>query len=186
MSSHSSPRHLKSACLAVLTLCFVTAPLPAKCADTKPVMEQQVIDEPASIVWRALQDLRTTDGQKRRLVSYSNNEAVIEEKFPSLPIVGDSTCLYKECEVVPERQIDYSLIRSDHFKVFEGKWNLERLPGGRTKVSLSSNLDTGMRVPFWRELTRAATSRSVKHRLQELSTQAHKLASEQACAITTP
>jgi hypothetical protein len=186
MSSLPSPRHLKSACLTALTIAFVALPLPAKCADTKPVMEQEVIDEPASIVWRAIQNLRTIDAQKRRLISYANNEAVIEEKFPALPIVGDSTCLYKECEVVPEKQIDYSLIRSDHFKVFEGTWNLERLSGGRTKVSLSSNLDTGMRIPFWREITRAATSRSVKHRLQELCTQAHKLASEQACATTSP
>jgi len=145
------------------------------------VSEAQVIDEPTTVVWRAIQNLRTADKQRRRLVSYENNEAIIEERFPALPIVGEATCLYKEREV-PEKEINFSLISSDHFKVFEGTWSLERLSDGRTKVSLSSNLDTGLRIPFWREITRAATSRSVKHRLQELSEQAHKLASQQACA----
>jgi len=182
MPNFLSLRSSKTAWLAVLTVALLAAPLPAKCAETKPVIEQQVIDEPASIVWRAIQNLRTVDGQKRRLISYANNEAVIEEKFPALPIVGDSTCLYKECEVIPEKEINYSLIHSDHFKVFEGTWNLERMADGKTRVSLSSNLDTGLRVPFWREITRVATTRSVKHRLQELAVQAHKIASQQACA----
>jgi hypothetical protein len=153
----------------------------ALATDTKPVSQSQVIDQPSHIVWLAIQSLRTADREHRKLVSYTNGEAVIEEKFHSLPIVGDAACKYKECEL-PPNEIDYSLISSDQFKVFEGSWMLTPLKDGKTLVSLSANFDTGLRIPFWREITKNQTSASLKRRLKQLADQVDHIASEQASA----
>jgi ribosome-associated toxin RatA of RatAB toxin-antitoxin module len=168
-------RFLFSLLLAANTLTAALA------SDTKPVSQSQVIDQPSHVVWLAIQSLRTSDREHRKLVSYTNGEAIIEEKFRSLPIVGDASCKYKECEL-PPNEIDYSLISSDQFKVFEGRWMLTPLKDGTTMVSLSANFDTGLRIPFWREITKNQTNSSLKRRLKQLSEEADHLASEQASA----
>lgn len=147
--------------------------------ETKAVRQSTVINEPIAVVWRAIQRLRTADQEHRKLISYQNNQAVIEERFFGLPIIGDATCIYKESEV-PLDTINYCLIRSDRFKVFEGSWKVAAINDKKTSVCLTSSCDPGLRIPFWKEISHAATVRNVKHRLEELDSQAHKLASESA------
>lgn len=154
-----------------VTLLLLSVPS-ALCSDEiKPVIESVVVDQPVTVVFNAIRELRTTNGSHRKLESYKDNQAIIEERFPGLPVVGDSICTYKEIEIPPSR-IDYELIRSDRFKMFQGAWVLEPICENRTKVTLSSYLDPGMRVPFWREISRSATERHVKKRLRELQEQA--------------
>src|SRR5262249_19896299 len=105
----------------------------------KTVDESTVIDAPCEIVWQALQQLRTLDSGRRKQISYENGEAVIEEAFLALPIVGEARCKYKECET-PTSEIKYSLISSDKFKIFEGSWMLTPEGDGKTKVRLTADV----------------------------------------------
>ncbi|HEY9777129.1 MAG TPA: hypothetical protein V6C81_25410 [Planktothrix sp.] len=155
---------------------FAASAVPiASAHDAKPVTQSQVIEQPINIVWSAIQGLRTCDPEHRKLISYHNNEALIEEKFFALPVVGDTSCTYKECEV-PPNQIKYTLIKSDHFRQFEGSWTLTPMGENKTMVCLSSTLDAGLRIPFWKEITKTATKTSVLHRLKQLSSEADRVA----------
>jgi hypothetical protein len=145
---------------------------------TKPVIQWEVIDQPVEVVWQAIQAMRTNDPEHRKLLSYSHNEAIIEEKFGSIPLIGDTICTYKESEL-PPNQIKYALLKSDHFRTFEGSWTLTPIGDDKTRVELTSTLDPGVRVPFWREISRNTTSNSVRHRLEALARQAQKLAALQ-------
>src|ERR1700728_4639971 len=136
-----------------ILICLATA-MPARSApspiDANQVSVHQVVKAPPKVVWDAIRDQRKADTEHRKVISYHDNEATIEEKFPGLPIIGAATCLYKECEV-PLKRIDYSMISSDKFKSFAGSWVLTQ-DGDNTIVDLTSSLDPGLRVPFWKEI----------------------------------
>lgn len=148
---------------------WTTGFLPAfSCDEVKQVSVTMVIKAKPELVWDAIQGQRKSDHEHRKLVSYQNEEAVIEEKFGGLPVIGEATCLYKECEI-PLKRIDYSLISSDRFKTFEGSWTLTPSQDGQnTTLNLSSSADPGLRIPFWKELTKMATTKHVKKRLEDV------------------
>lgn len=126
------------------------------------------------MVWEAIQHERKADAEHRKLLSYDGKEAVLEEKFLSLPIVGGASCVYMESEV-PIQRIDYSLVRSDRFNTFQGSWVLTPAKDGNyTIVELSNALDPGIRVPFWQEITKVAATRHVKKRLDEVASYAEQ------------
>jgi len=155
--------------LLSITICAGVA-LPAQsdesAAAVKEVSVHQIVKARPTVVWEAIRHQRKTDAEHRKVISYHDNEATIEEKFPGLPIIGAATCLYKEYEV-PLKRIDYSMINSNQFKTFEGSWVLTP-DGENTIVDLSSSLDPGLRVPFWREITKMATMKHIRKRLDDV------------------
>ncbi len=153
----------------VFAIVALTGSIPAFSAiEVKEVSLSMVVKAKPEQVWEAIRDQRKSDQEHRKLVSYKNAEAIIEEKFAGLPVIGEATCLYKECEV-PLKRIDYSLIQSDRFKTFQGSWVLTPSEDGQnTTVQLSSFADPGLRIPFWKELTKMATTKNVKKRLNDV------------------
>jgi len=144
--------------------------------DIEQVIETIEVDEPPSICFQAIRNLRSTD-KNRTLESYNAPEAIIRERFGCLPVVGETICTYKEIEKPPNR-IEYLMISSNRFKMFEGSWVLTAESSGGTKVTLTGSVDPGMRVPLWRQISKAATSSRLRKRLHDLQDQARKLAKE--------
>ncbi len=142
---------------------------------TPEVKHSLLVNASAENVWQAIQHQRKSD-HHRRLISYDGKAATLHETFAALPIVGEASCEYVENESAPLARIDYSMVKSDRFQVFEGSWILS--PGKNeheTKVELSNAIDPGIRVPFWQDITRLAASRMVKRRLDAVSTYAENL-----------
>lgn len=137
-----------------------------------------IVNAKPQYVWEAIKHQRNCDPTIRRQVSYDGTAAVIEEKFPGLPILGAASCTYTEVEQAPSR-IDYTMIHSDKFKAFEGRWQLTPTNCGQsTKVELSSYLDPSIRVPFWQELTKMSSLKFVRKRLACVQAEAEKLEKE--------
>ncbi len=133
-------------------------------------------------VWEAIQHQRKAD-ERRKLLSYDGTIATLHETFASLPIVGEASCVYEEHEMIPLERIDYSLVKSDHFHVFEGSWILSLAKDGKsTLVELSNAIDAGIRVPFWQDITKMAASRSVKKRLDAVCAYAEHLTQKDGVA----
>ncbi len=134
------------------------------------------IAAPANIVWKAIKARRVSDLSRRQLLSYDGKTAVVKELFGSMPIIGVTTCTYAENEICPGKQLEYKLLNSNHLRAFEGRWRLEPGPQQNTTlVFLSSTIDPGIRVPFWRRIVRTAIENDVKASLREVSNLAGKL-----------
>ncbi|MBY0358700.1 MAG: SRPBCC family protein [Candidatus Obscuribacterales bacterium] len=121
------------------------------------------------VVWEAIQHERKADADHRKLLSYDGNKAVIEEQFAAIPVVGAASCVYTESEV-PIQRINYSLVHSNHFHIFQGSWVLTPAKDGKhTIVELTNTIDPGIRIPFWHEITKLAATKHVKKRLEEVA-----------------
>lgn len=132
-------------------------------------------------VWAAIQHQRKADDH-RRLISYDGTAATLHETFASLPIVGEASCVYVEHESTPNERIDYNLLKSDRFAVFQGSWILSPGKDGHsTLVELSNTIDPGIRVPFWQDITKLAASRLVKRRLEAVTAYAEHLQKTDSC-----
>ncbi|MBX9687593.1 MAG: hypothetical protein K2X27_12875 [Candidatus Obscuribacterales bacterium] len=131
-------------------------------------------------VWEAIQHQRKADDH-RKLISYDGVAATLHETFAALPIVGEASCVYVENESTPLERIDYALIKSDHFHVFQGSWILAPGKDGSTTVMLSNEIDPGIRVPFWQDITKMAASRMVKRRLDAICAYAEQLQKTENC-----
>jgi hypothetical protein len=130
-------------------------------------------------VYDAIKMQRMVD-PARKLVSYAGAEAMIDENFSGLPVIGSAKCLYKEVESSPER-VEYFLVQSDKFKRFEGCWTLTPVEGGRkTELKLSSYLETGVHVPFARQITNCSVKKDVLRRLGRV-----KVLAEASCTEIT-
>jgi hypothetical protein len=126
-------------------------------------------------VWEAIRHQRKADDH-RKLISFDGTIATLHETFAALPIVGEASCDYVETEKIPNQRMDYSLVKSDRFSVFEGSWILSLAKDGQsTLVELSNAIDAGIRVPFWQDITKMAASRSVKKRLDAVCQYAESL-----------
>lgn len=126
-------------------------------------------------VWEAIQHQRESE-EHRKLISYNGKEATLYETFASLPIVGAANCTYVENETQQYERIDYALLKSDHFHVFEGSWTIS--PGkdeNSSTVVLTNAIDPGIRVPFWQDITKMAASKAVKRRLDAVCAYAEQL-----------
>lgn len=104
------------------------------------------INAPAKAVWDAVHTERQNDPdlEYSKVLEQHGNQALIEQKFNSLPVIGAAVCQLIQREVPLER-IDYKLVKSDKFKALNGSWVLTPSPDGQsTTLALSSHLDTGM------------------------------------------
>lgn len=120
-------------------------------------------------VWKAIQARRTAT-MLRKLVSYQGNQAVINETFAGVPVVGAISCTYQETESIPNQRIDYHMVESNRFKAFQGNYQLRPAPDGTSTVlQLTSAIDPGIRIPFWQEIAHAQANKSVKETLEEIA-----------------
>ena len=127
------------------------------------------VDVPIEKVWSAIQARRNSDPTHRKLVSYDGKVAVVKEFFKKMPVIGDATCTYAEQELLAQKTIIYKMVSSDHFKTFEGCWQL--VPGAKPKttmVTLSTTLDPGIRFPFWEHMARANMQKNLRENLDEV------------------
>jgi hypothetical protein len=140
---------------------------PAFCQHTKGVSNTIVVNAKVQAVFHAIQQARTCGGL-RKLVSYKNSQAVIEEQFQGLPLIGSAKCVYQENEVSPSR-IDYKMIESDKLSKFEGSWILKQETDGRTSVTLTSDTECGLKLPFADRLCVQSATKRVDNRLHEIA-----------------
>lgn len=149
---------------------IASPPIETQAESELPCVSKTVeVEAPIDKVWSAIQARRTSDPAKRKLISYDGKTAVVKEQFPAMPIIGSSDCTYSERERSSDKSIDYKLINSDHFKIFQGSWHL--LPGrkpGTTLVTLTSTLDPGVRVPFWTQMAKMNMAKDVRTNIQEV------------------
>ncbi len=146
-----------------------------KAAHAPEVKHSIVINAKPQHVWAAIQHQRKADAS-RKLLSYDGTAATLHETFGALPIVGEASCDYVENEKASLQRIDYSMLKSDRFHVFQGSWILS--PGknmNSTVVELSNEIDPGIRVPFWQDITKVAATRLVKRRLEAVCAYAEEL-----------
>lgn len=133
------------------------------------VTKELLIHAPMAKVWQAIQARRTSSANRKEM-SYKNNEAVVHERFPALPIVGDIDCTYEEDEQQAANRIEYHMVTSNHFREFEGCYQLRTAADGvSTVLALTSTVDPGIRIPFWQNIARAAAEKSVRETLQEIA-----------------
>jgi len=78
-----------------------------------------------------------------RVLQQKGNRVLLEQKFNSIPVIGEAVCLMVQ-EETPLKRIDYKLVKSDKFKDMSGSWILTELPDGSTQLELFSLLDTGL------------------------------------------
>lgn len=132
----------KTLALAAL---FVVS-LPPAWAQENVVSGSISINAPANVVWDAVHSERQNDPdlEYSKVLEQHGNQALIEQKFNALPVIGAAVCQLIQREV-PNVRIDYKLVKSDKFKALNGSWVLTASPDGRTTtLELSSHLDTGM------------------------------------------
>ncbi|MBX9688246.1 MAG: hypothetical protein K2X27_16175 [Candidatus Obscuribacterales bacterium] len=146
-----------------LPFCAANAKLPQ-------VTVSSVVAAPIDKVWTAIKKRRVSDSAHRQLLSYDGRTAVVREFFLSMPIIGNTSCVYAEYETRPGKQIDYKMVSSDHLHAFQGSWYLESgKDPNTTVVSLSSTIDPGVRFPLWRKIARVSLENSVKETIAEVS-----------------
>ncbi|MBA3992698.1 MAG: hypothetical protein C0469_04165 [Cyanobacteria bacterium DS2.3.42] len=132
------------------------------------------ITAPPQAVWDAVHNERSSDPDisYSKVVEQKGNRVLLEQKFNSLPIVGEATCLLVQ-EETPLKRIDYKMVRSDKFKEMWGSWIIEENPNG-VSLSLHSVLDTGL--PMAQSVTNTFLKGKIDARLARVKTAAETVA----------
>lgn len=138
---------------------------PVQAADHSSLLSDSIlVDAKPDAVWSAIRQYRRSS-PNRTLLKEDKQQALIEERFAHLPIIGDAKAVIREMEL-PPHQIDYSLVKSDKLTAFEGSWFIVPSADGKTTLlKLSSRTETGLHVPFGKCLTRQSTSKELRCRL---------------------
>lgn len=150
--------------LSALVVLSLASPCLAK---SKPVTESVKIDANAESVFQALQGYRNSNVYHRKLVSYDGKNAVVDEQLEGVPVLGNVHCTWEEKEV-PNKRIDYTMLKSDKFVSGCGSYVI--VPSGTDSVvlELSTEVDSGVKIPFAREIGAAAAHKDMKARLQAI------------------
>ncbi len=158
---------VKVSLVALCVAALVSPAMAAGHAQEEGIFSTVMVSASPQTVYDAIKMQRQLD-PARKLVSYKDAEAVIDENFSGLPVIGNAKCLYKEVESSPGR-VEFRLVSSDKFKRFEGCWTLTPVEGGRkTELKLSSYLETGVHVPFARQITNCSVKKDVLRRLSRV------------------
>lgn len=143
--------------------------LPAIASDHKEhhgAIAQMKVHAPLKVTYDALKNLRNDEPDGTRVISSNENECVVEEIFDKLPVIGSATCVYKETYEAPNK-VAFKMIRSDKLKAFEGEWTLTEVDNGKaTLVKLQSYVDTGLKIPFAKQMTAAASHGELKQHVE--------------------
>lgn len=131
----------------------------------KGVASHLVVNARPQTIYEQIRALRHGEASGVKEISKTDSEAVLEEHFQNLPIIGKAKCIYVE-KYTPWSRIDYHMIESDKFKAFEGSWQLTPQDDNSVLVELCSFVDTGLPIPFGRQITNTQTMKDIKDRLQ--------------------
>lgn len=132
----------------------------------KPVVSSIVINAPRPVVWKTITDDQKFDFTFKKREADSN-EAIIEEKFPSIPFMGTVSMLIK-IKIKENEILKYDLIKSEHVKAFSGDWKLSTVGENKTNFKISSYVDAGLPVP--RFLVNAFLKGRINKRLRKAKT----------------
>lgn len=99
-------------------------------------------------VWDAIRDHRESDPDvaSSKLTYLPGNERVLEQKYVAIPVIGSTSCTLKLDEDLYKR-IDYTLMKSDRIKEFEGSWVLTSEDEHSTTLELSNHLKLHLPIP---------------------------------------
>jgi hypothetical protein len=141
-----------------------------------------LINASPHIVWDSVHEERKHDPdlEYSKVVEEKSNIKMLEQKFNLIPVIGSATCLMKQDEVVNQR-IDYTMVKSDRFKAFEGSWILTPTQDGKgTILELSSHIDMGLWVP--RGIVENLQGKKLGKRLTNVKKLAETIQSKQLAA----
>lgn len=146
---------------------FLLAVSPALASnEQKPVVSSIVINAPRPLVWKTITDDKKF-GFTFKKREANSNEAIIEEKFPSIPFMGTVSMLIK-ISVKENEILKYDLLESEHVKTFKGDWKLSTVGENKTNFKISSYVDAGLPVP--RFLVNAFLKGRINKRLRKAKT----------------
>lgn len=131
-----------------------------------PVVSKIQVNAKPDVVIEAIRHLRQDEPPGVKCLSHNQHESLIEETFDGLPVVGKAKCIYKET-YAPTR-VDFHMVESDKLKAFDGWWRLTPISSTVTEVELATGVDTGLHVPFARQITNASTMREIKQQLVDV------------------
>jgi hypothetical protein len=128
------------------------------------VKAKLLIQATPEIVWQSIHNEQNADQDLvyRKVLSRGVNDVVSEQKLAHLPIIGTAISTMHTTEV-PLKRIDYTLVKSDHFKALEGSWVLIPGPNKNTYLELSSYCDIGIPIP--RPIHEGITVKKLEKRL---------------------
>jgi len=151
-------------CLVTLGL---TAVQTAGASDNAMVSMTTVINASPEAVYKAIRLDRTSDPSHRKLLSTNGSDFVMSETFDCLPLIGTAHCIYKEHET-PQR-IQYHMISSDKLLAFDGAWEITPCQSENlTRLTLSTHIETGIKLPFSKKVTRDITTKTISQRISEV------------------
>ena len=151
------------------------APVQRSLNSGKPRVKASItIKAPPEVVWDAVHEQRKSDPELAysKVLRQGINEATLEQKFMVIPVIGSAVCTMNTQEV-PNRRIDYQMVKSDRFKAMEGSWVLTPSADGKsTTLELSSHVDLGLPVP--RGMMNGVTQKKLERRLAHVRELAEK------------
>lgn len=150
-----------------------------KTENKKFVKGRVLINASPHVVWESVHEERKHDPdlEYSKLLEEKANVKMLEQKFNLIPVIGSATCLMKQDEVVNER-IDYTMVKSDRFKAFEGSWVLTPTEDGKgTILELTSYIDMGLPIP--RGLMENFQGKKLGKRLSNVKKMAETIQSKQ-------
>ncbi len=151
------------------------APVQRSLNSGKPRVRASItIKAPPEVVWDAVHEQRKSDPELAysKVLRQGVNEATLEQKFMVIPVIGSAVCTMNTQEV-PNRRIDYQMVKSDRFKAMEGSWVLTPSADGKsTTLELSSHVDLGLPVP--RGMMNGVTQKKLERRLAHVRELAEK------------
>ncbi len=159
--------YVRKLILCGLISSFSSLPALAECSTDSMVSQTMTINAPIKAVWEAMRTLRRNDPAHRKVLSSGGGDYVVQERFEGIPILGQAVCTYKEHEI-PMKKLQYSMIKSDKLKAFDGEWELTPAGDNATTVQLSSRTDAGISIPFAGKITRNRTAKSITKRLEDV------------------
>jgi hypothetical protein len=160
MASPKSIRLTSTLAAALMVLALVSVPSGAESG--RGVSGQMTVDAPPAQVWKVL---TTTGNFDDKVKSVNGDEAIVEQKFATLPLMGSATVVVK-ARVKNMERIDFDMIRSDRLKGFSGSWSISPLSATTTRLHLRMDVDTGLPIP--RILVNRFISGKVKNRLRKV------------------
>ncbi len=129
------------------------------------VVSKVIVKATPKEVFDAIRTYRKAEPLKRKVLEEQKNCTTIKETFPSVPVLGDVECTYKETEE-PYSRIDFQLLSSNKLKIFEGNWQISPVGDGKTTlVKLTSFLDSEANVPGKDFLQHLQTHQDIHRRL---------------------
>lgn len=167
---------------AVLFFVLFTTPVGvAKSPDAQERTKQRiVVNASPRNCWDAIRNPLSCP-EPRKVLSFGEREAVVEETFNNLPLLHTSTCVLQESEV-PLKRIDFRLIRSDKFKKMEGAWIITPVADGKTLIELEAYVDPGVHVPFAKKVANDVNQEKCKERLNRVKSIAEATAEHEKLA----